>query len=236
MRHEPGSYPAVSAAGILINNIMNNNIMNNNIMNYTTIPSIAVISKTADALRARGVEVFVAENRAEALAKVKDIIPNGATINNGSSVTLGEIGLIEYLKSEVHGWKNLHAAVVAEKDPAKQALLRKEAIFAEYYIGSVHAIAETGEMIIASASASQLPPIVSTSPNLIFVAGAQKITPTYEDAMKRVREHVVPLEDKRMKDVGMGGTVLAKIVTFEREPVFTGRVVRMILVKEKLGF
>lgn len=205
-------------------------------MNYTTIPGINVIKKTADTLRARGMEVFIVENRAEALAKAKELIPKGASINNGSSVTLDEIGLTEYLKSEAHGWNNLHAAVVAEKDPAKQILLRKEAIFAEYYIGSVHAIAETGEVVIASASASQLPPIVSTSPNLIFVAGAQKITPTYEEAMKRVREYVVPLEDRRMKNAGMGGTVLAKIVTFEREPVFMGRKVRMILVKEKLGF
>ncbi len=205
-------------------------------MNYDTIPSTDIIEKTAEALRERGMEVFIATNRVEALAKIKELIPKGASVNNGSSRTLEEIGLLDYLKSDTHGWNNLHAAVLAEKDPGKQAQLRKEAMFAEYYLGSVHALTETGEMIIASASGSQLSPIISTSPNLIFVVGAQKIMPTYKDAMRRLREHVVSLEDKRMKDAGMGGTVLAKIITFLREPAFMGRKVQMILVKERLGF
>ncbi len=205
-------------------------------MPYELIPDSKVINETADALRERGVEVFIVSNRNEALNKIKEIIPKGASVNNGSSRTLEEIGFIDYLKSDTHGWNNLHAAVVAEKDPAQQGELRNKALFAEYYLGSVHAISETGEMIIASASGSQLPHIAFTSLNLIFVAGVQKIAPTYDGAMKRLREYVIPLEDKRMKDAGMGGTMLSKIFTFEREPVFMGRKVRMILVKEKLGF
>ncbi|MEK7614352.1 MAG: LUD domain-containing protein [Patescibacteria group bacterium] len=205
-------------------------------MNYDTIPSADVINKTADTLGGQGLQVFTVENRAEALAKVKELIPAGASVNNGSSTTLLEIGFVDYLKGDAHGWNNLHAAVLAEKDPVKQAQLRKESVFADYYVGSVHALAETGEMLIASASGSQLSSIVFTSPNLIFVVGAQKITPTHGDAMRRLKEYVVPLEDKRMKDVGMGGTVLAKIVTFLNEPAFMERKVRVILVKEKLGF
>ena len=205
-------------------------------MKYDIIPTANIIDKTAESLRERGVEVFVVENRSEAFLKVKELIPKGVSVNNGSSITLAEIGFVDYLKSNAHGWNNLHAAVLAEKDPKKQAELRNSALFAEYYLGSVHALSETGEMIIASASGSQLPHIAFTSPNLIFVVGVQKIVPTFDEGLKRLREYVVPLEDKRMKEAGMGGTVLAKIFTFEREPVFMGRKVRIILVKEKLGF
>lgn len=205
-------------------------------MDYNTIPSADIIEKTTDALRERGMQVFVVPDRAEALIKIKEFIPKGASINNGSSRTLEEIGLIDYLKSDMNEWNNLHAAVVAEKDPIKQAQFRNAALFADYYLGSVHALAQTGEMVIASGSGSQIPPIVFTSRNLIFVVGVQKITPSYDDAMKRLREYVVPLEDKRMKEAGMGGTVLSKILTFEREPEFMGRTVRVILVKEKIGF
>lgn len=205
-------------------------------MKYNEIPSADIIEKTATALSERGLEMFTVENRAEALAKVKELIPRGASVNNGSSTTLEKIGFIDYLKGDTHGWNNLHAAVLAEKDPVKQAQLRKESVFADYYIGSVHALSQSGEMLIASASGSQLSSIVFTSPNLIFVVGAQKITPTYEDALERLKDYVVPLEDKRMKNAGMGGTVLAKIVTFLNEPAFMGRKVHMILIKEKLGF
>lgn len=205
-------------------------------MNYDTIPSNDVIEKTATALRERGVEAIIVEGRIEALVKIKEIIPQGASINNGSSRTLEEIGFVDHLKTGGHVWNNLHAAVLIEKDPIKQAELRKAALFADYYLGSVHALAETGEMIIASASGSQLPAIAFTSKNLIFVVGAQKITPTYDEGMKRLHEYVFPLENERMKSIGASGTTLAKILTFEREPVFMGRIVRVIIVKEKLGF
>ena len=46
-------------------------------------------------------------------------------------------------------------AILAEKDPAKQALLRTQSALSDFYLGSVHAIAETGEFIIASNSGSQ---------------------------------------------------------------------------------
>ncbi len=205
-------------------------------MNYNKISSNKVIEKTVEALLERGFEPFIVTDRKEALEKIKELIPKGASVNNGSSRTLEEIGFVDYLKAGKHPWKNLHAAVVEEKDPVKKTELRNQSLFAEYYLGSVHAIAETGEMIIASASGSQLPPIVFTSKNIIFVVGSQKITPTYTDAMKRVRKYVVPLEDERMKSVGMGGTILAKILTLEHEPVFAGRKVRVIIVKERLGF
>jgi L-lactate utilization protein LutB len=205
-------------------------------MDYSQIASQEMIDATVAALKERNVEAIVVETKADALAKIKELIPQGVSVMNGSSKTLEAIGFIEYLKSGAHGWNNLHAGIVAETDPAKQAALRKQASLSDFYLGSVHAVAQTGEFVIASASGSQLPHIVFTSPNLIFVVGTQKIVPTLDDARTRVQEYVFPLEDARMKSVGMGGSVLAKEFIFHREPTFMNRKVRMILVKEALGF
>jgi phage-related protein len=60
--------------------------------------------------------------------------------------------------------------------------------------------------------------------------------PNLELALARVREYVLPLEDKRMKDMGMGGSAISKLLIFEREPAFLGRRVYVIFVNEKLGF
>jgi hypothetical protein len=155
---------------------------------------------------------------------------------NGSSRTLEEIGFIDYLKSGNHGWKNLHEEILTEKDLAKQAVLRKQAALSDYYLGSVHAVAETGQLIIASNSGSQLPHIVFTSPNLIFIVSTQKIMFNLDMALARVREYVLPLEDKRMKSLGAPGSAISKLVIFEREPAFLGRKVNVIFVNEKLGF
>lgn len=200
------------------------------------LASKEVLEQTVQALQKRNVEAFIVDSKEQALEKIKELIPAGVSVNNGSSRTLEEIGFIEYLKSNTHTWNNLHEQVAAEKDPQKQAELRNQALFADYYLGSLHALSQNGEMVIASASGSQIPPLTFTSKNIILVVGAQKITPNLETAITRLREYVFPLEDERMKSVGMGGSVMSKILILEQEPAFMGRKVRVILVNEKLGF
>jgi hypothetical protein len=102
--------------------------------------------------------------------------------------------------------------------------------------GSVHALAQTGELVIASNTGSQLPHIAYTSPNIIFVVSTQKITPTLDDARKRLREHVIPLEDERLMAVHNAHTHLSKELIIHYENPMMGRTMRVILVNEKLGF
>lgn len=205
-------------------------------MAYDILASEEVIQATAEALRAKGIEVFVAETGTEALEKIKTLIPQGVSVMNGASRTLEQIGFVEYLKSGAHGWNNLHEAILAEKDPARQAVLRKQAVLSDYYLGSVHALVENGEFLIASSTGSQLPHIVFTSPNLIFVVSTKKIVPTLADALKRLEEYVIPLENENMKQKYGVGTALNKLVIFKGENPHLKRTVRMILVKESLGF
>lgn len=205
-------------------------------MSYDTLVNKERIAKVVATLKEEGIEAIVVETKAEALARIKEFIPAGASVMNGSSVTLEEIGFIDYLKEGKHGWNNLHEGIILEKDPVKQELLRKQALLSEYYLGSVHAIAETGELVIGSNTASQLPHVVYTSPNIIFVVGAQKIVATLDEGLKRLREHVVPLEDKHTQGLYGIHTALNKIVIWNGESAFNKRRVRMIIVNEKLGF
>ncbi len=205
-------------------------------MSYDTLADSVSLNKTIASLAERGSTAILVNTKADALEKIKELIPQGASVTNGSSQTLEEIGFIDYLKSGTHGWNNLRDAVLAEKDPQKQARLRKESTIADFYLGSVHAVAESGQIIIASGSGSQMPSITFNSSHLIFIVGAQKIVPTLDEAMKRLREYVFPLEDARMKAAGYPGATLAKILLFERETAMMGRKVYIIFVNEKLGF
>src|SRR3989344_8255971 len=155
---------------------------------------------------------------------------------NGSSTTLQQIGFVEYLKEGKHSWNNLHETVLLEQDSQKQRLLRRHAVVSDSYVGSVHAISETGELVIGSNSGSQLPHLVYTSPNIILVVSTKKITPTLLDALERLEKYVKPLEDERMKGVYGVGTTLSKILILRREPKNHGRNIKILLVKEDLGF
>jgi hypothetical protein len=205
-------------------------------MKYEELASKEVVEKVIAGLKTRNVEGFFVENGALALAKIKELIPKGASIMNGASVTLEQIGFVDYLKAEEHGWNNLHAAIVAETDGPKQAELRRQALISDYYLGSVHGMAETGEFIVASNTGSQLPHIVFSSQNVILVVSTKKITPTLPEAYQRLMEHVIPLEEVHMQELYGVGTNPSKILTFTKESEFTGRKVMVILVNEDLGF
>ena len=203
---------------------------------FNTLASQESIDKTVRELTANGFQAEVVENKTEALERIKALIPKGASIHNGGSTTLQEIGYIDYLKSDTHGWNNLHANILAEADPDKQGKLRRESAFSDYYLGSVHALSETGEMVIASNTGSQLPHLVFTSPNIILIVGTQKITPTLANAITRLEKYVIPLEDERAMNAYKSHTMNTKTLILHKENPMMGRNVKIILVKEQLGF
>ena len=205
-------------------------------MQYNQLASNESIQTTIGELAKHNIEAVVVDTKKSALEKIKELIPSGVSVMNGSSTTLIEIGFVDYLKEGKHGWNNLHEAILAESDPAKQGKLRKESVLSDYYLGSVHALSETGEFVVASNTGSQLPHIVFTSQNLLFVVGAQKIVPTLSEALKRLEEYVVPLENERSLKAYGAPTALNKIVIFKGESPMIGRKVKMIIVKESLGF
>jgi len=207
-------------------------------MDYNLLPVPDRLQKTMEAVRARGVTVTLVETKESALIQLQALIPAGATVMTGASITLQQIGFQDLLISKNHPWRNLKDEMLAEKDPARQASLRKQATLADYFLGSVHAIAETGEILVASATGSQLPAYAYSSSHVIWVAGAQKITPTLEIAFQRVREYVLPLEDQHMKQLygNEAHSFIGKLLVFEREAPYLHRTVNLILVNEVLGF
>jgi L-lactate utilization protein LutC len=207
-------------------------------MVYNMIAASDRLQKTMEAVRTRGVTVTMVETKESALAQLQTLIPPGANVMTGNSITLQQIGFEALLIAKKHPWRNLKDEILAEKDPARQAVLRKQGTLADYFLGSVHAIAETGEILIASATGSQLPAYAFSSSHVIWVAGTQKITPTLEAAFQRVREYVLPLENQHMKQLygNEWGSFVGKLLVFEREAPYLHRVVNLILVNEVLGF
>ena len=206
-------------------------------MDYAALPTPEVVHRTVEAVNARGIHAELVETKEEALSKVRAIIPPEAVVMTGCSVTLQQIGFEAVLISGQHPWRNFKADLLAEKDPVKQSAMRRQGALAEFFLGSVNAIAETGELVFASGTGSQLPAFAYTSRNVIWVAGTQKITPTLDDALRRVREYVLPLEDERQKKFGnKTGSYIGRILIFEYEPAFLRRNLTLILVNQALGF
>src|SRR3989304_6122533 len=186
-------------------------------MRYDALASKDSVKKVMEAVKRRGINPEFMNTKEEALQRLNKLIPTGTEVMTGSSRTLEEIGFVDLLKSRKHPWKNWKDMILAEKNEAKQMKLRRESVSSEYFLGSVHAVAETGEVVIASNSGSQLPSYAYASKNVIWVVGTQKIVPTLEDALKRVRDYVFPLVDAQMKSMGYPGSNISKLFIFQKE-------------------
>jgi L-lactate utilization protein LutC len=197
------------------------------------LPDDAAIVKTVEALRARNIDVIVADTREAANNTLIQLLPEGAEICDSTSETLDAIGFTAFVRGNPR-YTNLHDVYEAEPDLAKRNDLRRRASIADYFIGSVQAIAETGEIFVASSTGSQLAPYVYAARRVILVVGTQKIVPTFDAAMQRVRGHTLVRHDQWLAEMGRGPTPIGKLGIIEHESQ-AGRMT-VILVKERLGW
>jgi hypothetical protein len=203
-------------------------------MDFSKTASVDTINNVIKKLEARNLSAVLAKDKSDALSKITDMIPDGSSLLEASSTTLKEIGFDDYLTVNPKKWDILKNRIQAESDEVKRADLRRQLTYADYTIGSIHALTKEGEVIFASASGSQVPGYVYTARHVIWVVGAQKIVNSVEDGIKRIREYVFPKEDARMKSIGAPGSNIAKIILFYKEMI-PGRVT-LVLVNEQLGF
>ncbi|MDD1717857.1 MAG: lactate utilization protein [Methanoregulaceae archaeon] len=201
---------------------------------WSRIPPNDVIKSTIGEIERRGVRVLFVETGDRALETLRSIIPLGSQVMNGSSTTLIEIGYDEMVASGNSGWNDLHAVVFAENDARKRAELRRKAVCADYFISGANAIAETGELLACDMTGSRTGAWLFAADHLIIVAGVNKIVPTLDDALRRIREFAYPLEDARAQHAYGIRSAIGKCAIIAREFI-EGRTT-VVLVNERLGY
>lgn len=198
-----------------------------------TPASAEVIHRTIGALAARNVDAILVESREAALAKLKELVPEGCEVFVSTSETLDTIGYTEYMDGNDR-YINLHDQMLAQPDAASQREFRRTTTTADYFVGSVQAIAETGEIVVASGSGSQIGAFAYGARRVVMVAGTQKICPTLAEAEARTRGYTLELHDRWLEGRGSGPAPIGKFLVMEHEPV-VGRIT-MILIPESLGW
>jgi L-lactate utilization protein LutB len=204
-------------------------------MNYATLSPRARVDETIAELSQRGVQARLVQTKTEALAAVKQLIPAKSSVMTGGSRTLQEIGFTDYLQDGDHPWKNWKEKINQTDVELCRKRYRRESSLSDFYVGSINAIAASGQLVWASASGSQLGAYAYTSPNCIWVAGIQKIVPTLDDALSRVYDFVVPTYVEKSGFDTDEETAMGKLLIFEREK-FSDRNLNLILVGEQLGW
>jgi len=193
----------------------------------------ARVNRTAAALEANGITVQRASDAASAKRIVLDLIPDGSQVYHGASQTLDLVGITDEIDNSGR-YAALRPRIWSMDRETEAQEIRRLGAAPDVMLGSVHAVTETGSLLAASMSGSQLGPYVSGAGRVILVVGTQKIVRDIEEGLLRINEYAYRLEDARAQAAYGIRSAVNKIVVINRE-ITPGRIT-VVLVDEALGF
>jgi hypothetical protein len=173
------------------------------------------------ALEANGMTVLRASNAAAAKRIVLGLIPDASPVHQGTSQTLDVLGITHEIEKSGR-YAALRPRIWSMDRETEANEIRR------------HAVTETGSLLAASMSGSQLGPYVSGAGRVILVIGTQKIVRDIEEGLLRITEYAYRLEDARAQAAYGIRSAVNKVLVINRE-ITPGRIT-VVLVDEVLGF
>ena len=155
----------------------------------------SIIEKTIENLKANNMDAELVSNRSEALKRVEELIPEGATVAVGGSVTLTEMGILEYLRSGKFNFLDRYKKGIT---PEETREIYTRSMSADYYLCSSNAITEKGELYNVDGNCNRISALSFGPKNVIIVAGVNKIVADLGEAVKRVKLVAAPKNAKRL--------------------------------------
>ena len=193
-------------------------------------------------LKSRHFDAYYCKDKASALEKALELIPEGATVGWGGALSCQQIGLIDAVNNgPYHAIDRSICTTAEERDAAM-----KQALLANVFLSGANAISLDGQMVNIDGNGNRVAAIIYGPDSVIVVAGMNKVCDSVEDAVRRARTVAAPMNKQRFPaetpceftgtcgDCKHEGCICNHIVvTRHCRPV--GRI-KFIIVGEELGF
>jgi hypothetical protein len=144
---------------------------------FAELASGEQIATAAAALERNGIRSLLAATGADARGLVGSLLADGAEVYNNTSQTLEAIGVADDIERSGR-YQPPRLRLYRMDREMQRREMRTLAASPDYVVGSVHALTEGGSLLIASASGSQLGPLVSGEGRVIFVIGPRRSSAT----------------------------------------------------------
>lgn len=196
-------------------------------------------------LNLRNMEGYYAATKEEALEMIKEnFLTKGVSVGWGGSMTLSEVGVMDYLKSE-----DCPCVVydrMLAKTPEEVKEMKANLFNADYFLMSTNAITLDGELVNIDGTANRVCYLCYGPENVLIVAGMNKVTTNVEEGIHRVKNIASPPNTIRLckktpcATTGRCADCLAEDcicsqVVITRRSTVKGRI-KVLLVGEELGF
>lgn len=191
-------------------------------------------------LSSRGFEAYYCADRAEALKKALELIPEGATVGWGGAMSAQQIGLLDAMNAGNYN------AIDRDKAPNPEAREQamRDCLLADVFITGANALSIDGQMVNIDGNGNRVAAIVYGPRSVVVIAGMNKVTDSLEAAVVRARTVAAPMNTQRFplqtpcRVTGVCGNCKGEgicnqmLITRNSKPA--GRI-KVILVGEELG-
>lgn len=147
----------------------------------------------AENLKKRHFEAYYCENKAQALEKAMELIPDGVTIGWGGAMSAQQIGLFDALRN-----RNV---TLLDRDKAADAqergALMKRSLMADVFLTGANALSLDGQMVNIDGNGNRVAAIVYGPNSVIVIAGMNKVMDSLEQAVDRARTVAAPANAQR---------------------------------------
>ena len=199
------------------------------------------MEKFLETLKSCGYNPHFVKNKEEAFELAKTFIKPNMSVGLGGSVSVQQIGLLEYLvnKEDIVLHNQYETGISMEENIER----RRQGVVSDIFVTSVNAITRDGKLVNADGSGNRVAAFSYGPKNLLVIAGINKIVETLEDGFKRVMEVAAPKNIERINNVAikMGKEPrynldnIANKFSWVKADEDKGRII-IILVDEELGY
>jgi hypothetical protein len=200
-------------------------------------------ARTISALQKNNFDAHWVPDIPTLLEAIFKIIPEGATVGVGGSMTLNQIGFFE--RTEQHNIKLINPSLqkLSMEDFTEQ---RRQILLADVFLSSANAITEDGMIFNIDGTGNRVASMTFGPKKVIVVCGINKVVKDIEAAQKKVREYTAPMNAKRIglktpcaetgvcADCASPQRICNVFVTMAKKPTRTDMTV--FLTDEHLGF
>ncbi|MBI2907158.1 MAG: lactate utilization protein [Chloroflexi bacterium] len=163
--------------------------------NYTYWQKQAEIA-VANFHRRRLRAVYVPDRNA-AREKVLSLIPPGATIGRGDSMSVDQIGVMDILKQSGDHVvfdpfdRNEDGSLKLTGEALRD--LQRKAMVADVFLSGANAVTLDGKVVATDSHGGRVAAMIFGPKKIIIVAGVNKLVPDVEAAFRRIREIAAPM-------------------------------------------
>ena len=199
------------------------------------------MEKLLETLKSCGYNAQFVKNKDEAFELAKTFIKPNMSVGLGGSVSVQQIGLLEYLvnKEDIVLHNQYEAGISMEENVER----RRQGLVSDIFVTSVNAITRDGKLVNADGSGNRVAAFSYGPKKVLVIVGINKIVETLEDGFKRVMEVSAVKNIERINNIAikMGKEPrynlenIANKFSWVKADEDKGRIT-IILVDEELGY